>query len=344
MKYIYIVLFFILGISCNDTQIAVNSFEVVDNIVEYDSIFSDKSKPMGVITDMEIVGNTLITGHMLDEYQFSFIDVDNGNLKARWGRVGDAPNEFIDFGSGFTVSDSQLVFLCKAKKEINYASLYDILQKKENVNVKKESYPYTIDFRPSDLNIIGENKIVIGFFKEGRFGVLDSANCVKNTFGDYPFHYDEVEGIFRGMAFQSKIKSNAKLDKFVILTLASDIFEIYQLADTTISRTYVSSLNHIPQICKKGQYYDVDYNKSIAGLMKMAVSEDYICFLYSSLNYNEARKNGKTSNEILCFNWKGEKVKKYILPFPINNFCIDCSYIYGVRTCDEEMIIYRFKL
>lgn len=345
MKYTFFLLLFVLCTSCNHSdEIAIDAFDIVDNIVKYDSIFSDKSEPMGVITGMEVYGNILITKHMLDEYQFSFIDTDNGNLKSRWGRVGDAPNEFIDFGSGFTISDSQLVFLCNAKKEINYASLYDILQKNDTVNIKKESYPYTIDFRPVDLNILDGNKITIGSFKEGRFGVLDSTNSIINSFGDYPFHYDEVNGVSRGMAFQSKIKSNTNLNKFVIVTLASDIFEIYQLSDATISRTYVSPFNHIPMICKKGRYYDVDYNKSIAGLMKMSVSKDYICFLYSSLSYNEVRKNEKKSDEILCFNWNGEKVKKYILPFSINNFCLDNNCIYGVRTCNEEMIIYRFKL
>lgn len=345
MKYAIFLLFFVLCTSCSDVdEIFVNTFAVVDNVIEYDSVFSDKSEPMGVITGMEILGNTMITEHMLDKYQYSFIDVKNGELISRWGSVGDAPNEFIDFGSGFTILDSQLVFLCNARKEINYVSLYDILQRNDTVKIAKESYPYTADFRPTNLNILGENKIAIGYFKEGRFGILDSTNNIINTFGDYPYHYDEVNGIFRGMVFQSKIKSNVNLNKFVILTLASDVFEIYQLTDKSFSRTYVSPSNYIPKICKKGKYYDVDYNKSIAGLMKMAVSKDYICFLYSSLSYNEARKNGKNSNEILCFNWKGEKVKKYILPFPINNFCIDSNYIYGVRTINEEMIIYRFKL
>lgn len=345
MKYTFLLLSCMLCTSCNDVdKTAINSFDAVDNVVEYDSLFSDKSEPMGVITGMEIIGNTLVTEHMNDEYQYSFIDIEKGQLKSRWGRIGDAPNEFIDFGSGFTIFDSQLVFLCNAKKEINYVPLCGILHRSDSVSVRKESYPYAADFRPSDFIILKDNKIATGYFKGGRFGMLDSLNCIINTFGDYPFHYDEVDGIYRGMVFQSKIKSNASLDKFVILTLASDIFEIYQLSDTTVSRTYVSPLNHIPKICKKGRFYDVDYNESIAGLMKMTVSEDYICFLYSSLNYNEARKNGKTSNEILCFNWKGEKVKKYILPFPINNFCLDSNYIYGVRTCNDEMVIYRFKL
>lgn len=345
MKYINILFLFIFCTSCHDTNnISINSFDVIESVVEYDSLFSDKEELMGSITDMEIIGNTLIVKHLLDEYQFSFIDVRNGKLICRWGKIGNAPNEFIDFGSNFTISDSKLVFLCNAKKEMNFVSLSDIIQKNDTINIESKSYPYTADFRPTDINIIDKNRIAIGFFKQGRFGMLDSMYCIKRTFGEYPFQYDEVNGIYNGMVFQSKLKSNINQSKFVILTLASDIFEIYQLSDTAISRSYVSPFQNIPKICKKGKYYDVDYKKSIAGLMKMAVSDERICFLYSSQNYDEARRNGKMSNEILSFNWKGEKIKKYILPFSINNFCINNDYIYCVRNGEEEMVIYRFRI
>lgn len=43
--------------------------------------------------------------------------------------------------------------------------------------------------------------------------------------------------------------------------------------------------------------------------MKMAVSDEMICFTYSAESYAKANKAGFISNEILCFNWKGEKIK-----------------------------------
>ena len=90
--------------------------------------------------------------------------------------------------------------------------------------------------------------------------------------------------------------------------------------------------------------YGIRINESIAGLMKMAVSDEMICFTYSAESYAKANKAGFISNEILCFNWKGEKIKKYLLPFPISTFCVDKHFIYGVRYIDDESIIYRFKL
>ena len=53
----------------------------------------------------------------MDEYAFSFINVNNGELLSQWGRTGEGPEEFIDFGSGFEIVDSRIVFLDRMKKD-----------------------------------------------------------------------------------------------------------------------------------------------------------------------------------------------------------------------------------
>jgi hypothetical protein len=117
--------------------------------------------------------------------------------------------------------------------------------------------------------------------------------------------------------------------------------------DTNIVRTYTSSFNHIPQITEKpGKYsaYAVDYTNSIAGLVEIAVSDDFVCFACSSKSCEDLAKLDYAFNEILCFDWNGEKVKKYILPFSIHRFCLDKNYIYGLRYVDDETVIYRFNM
>ena len=68
----------------------------------------------------------------MDEYAFSFINVNNGELLSQWGRTGEGPEEFIDFGSGFEIVDSRIVFLDRMKKERISVLLSDILSKKEH--------------------------------------------------------------------------------------------------------------------------------------------------------------------------------------------------------------------
>lgn len=347
MRYSYIIVGLILCM-CNackeEVSMAIDSFDVVERIVDYDSIYSDKNAPLGAVTCIRLVDDILITKHFNDDYNFSFIDINGGGMLCRWGIKGEAPNEFIDFGSDFTVVGSQLVFFNRMKKEINYILISDILENKDILDVRKEHYPYTVDFRPVKLGIVKDKKILLGAFKEGRFGVLDSTNAIAGCFSEYPFDCGEVTGINRGSVFQGKIETNSKQDKFVISTFSSDVFEIYQVSDSDIYRAYVNHFNNAPQACKKGGRYTVDLDKSIVGLMNMAVSDDFICFTYSSLYENEAGDLDKTSSEILCFNWEGKKVKKYLLPFGINNFCIDKKYIYGVKYDDDETSFYRFKL
>lgn len=341
-NYTVILLLFIICSACEKKE-SIDSFDIVTEIVDYDSIYSDKNDLFGSITDFEIVDSILVARHMNDEYYFSFIDVNSGKLVRRFGRQGRGTNEYVQLGS-FTISESELVFLDGTKKEINYIPISDLLKKNDTLNPRREPYPYVVDFRPRHLNIVNNKKIIIGSFAEGRFGVLDSVNNIVASQSEYPFNYDEIKGIYRGSVFQVGIKSSNRQSKFVIRTFSSDVFEIYQISDSGIDRIYVSPFNHIPIIRKKRDRYTIDSDKSVAGFMNMAVSEDLICFTYSQQSYDESVRSSQASNEILCFNWNGEKVKKYVLPFPIHEFCIDKHHLYGVRYQNDESIIYRFTL
>lgn len=343
-KVLLFLLLIVLCSSCNEKPVGVNSFDIVEKVVVYDSIFADKDVPLGSVRDMSIANNILVLRHINDDYQFSFIDVAKRKMVSRWGTVGEGPDEFIDFGSDFFVRDSLLVFLTSAKKEINYVSLPDILSHRQSISIRKEKYPYNVDFRPRKICPVNDKKIAIGSFSKGLFGILDANNEIIDTSFDLPFLCDEVQNIDKGGIFQSLAGSNNRKNRFVLSILSSDIFEIYEMTDTGVYKIYTSTFQHVPQIWKKGERYAIDYDKSIAGLMKMAVSNEFICFTYSSQSYTEASKSGKVSNEVLCFDWNGEKIKKYILPFSISNICLDNNYIYAIRYVDDETVIYRFKL
>lgn len=343
--YVFILfLFVILFSSCHSSKREINDFDVVERIFVYDNIYSDKENPFGMIMDMEVSNGVILTSHRNDVFNYSFIDSATGKLLARWGKKGEGTNEFLDFGNGFVLKDSLLVFMERMKKVINYVPVSDILNGKPLLEIVKEPYPYGADFRPIQFCFVNDNKVFVGAFKKGRLGILDSQGDTLSYDIDYPFPTEPLEGIFRGNVFQCKLKSVDSHGKFVVQTLFSDVFEIYQYEGTTLKRTAVSPFNNPPQVKQRNNRYGIDYDESIAGFMKMSVSNDFIYFIYSSLSSNEVDRAGEASNEILCFNWDGERVKKYILPFPISAFCVDGSYIYGVHNGEEESVIYRFRL
>jgi hypothetical protein len=335
--------------ACKKFSTPVNDFPVVHTISDYDSIYSDKNDILGTISNMEIIDSIIIAKTPKDDHYFAFIDVNSGKLLTKWGVRGQGPGEYPQISTRFTVFENNLVFLDNGKQEINYVPVSAIL-KQDSVVAKtvKQSYPYITDFRSKYVAFVGDTKIVGGAFKKGHFGILDSSNNIVSHPFDFPFIYKGIDGIYRGSTFQSIIKSNTKQRKFAISFLYSDIFEIYQVNDTNIVKIYASPFKHIPQITVKPKEYTVsavDYYNSIAGLTCMAVSDDFVCFAWSSKNYEESANLDQESNEILCFDWNGEKVKKYILPFPVHRFCIDKKYIYGLRYYnDNETVIYRFNL
>ena len=131
-----IFLFLLVLTSCNSLTTKIDDFDIVEEITSYDSIYSDKENPFGMITDMNIQNNVIVTSHRVDEYKYSFIDVSSGSLLTRWGKKGNAPDDFLDFGNGFILNDSLLIFLDRMKKTINYVSYQDILNKKDSLRIK----------------------------------------------------------------------------------------------------------------------------------------------------------------------------------------------------------------
>ena len=171
MKYILkILLFLIICDACKRSDIDV--FDIVEEITDYDSVYSDKNDVFNRITDMAILDSVLITKHMNDTYHFSFIDVNGKKIIKRFGKRGRGPGEYLQIGTGFRVCGSKLVFLDAMQKEINYVSIFDVIENKIPYHIEKEAYPYTVDFRPRHMDVINHVKVAVGSFKEGTLVCL----------------------------------------------------------------------------------------------------------------------------------------------------------------------------
>lgn len=171
MKYILkILLFLIICDACKRSDIDV--FDIVEEITDYDSVYSDKNDVFNRITDMAILDSVLITKHMNDTYHFSFIDVNGKKIIKRLGKRGRGPGEYLQIGTGFTVCGSKLVFLDAMQKEINYVSISDVIENKIPYHIEKEAYPYTVDFRPRHMDVINHVKVAVGSLKKGTLVCL----------------------------------------------------------------------------------------------------------------------------------------------------------------------------
>lgn len=128
----------------------IYDFAVVCTVIDYDSIYSDRSDRLGRFRKIEIVDGVIVAENAQDDHMFSFIDTEKGELTAKWGRIGRGPDEYIQIGSGFSIHDSHLVFMDVAKKEINYVPLSNILSG-TGLDIRREPYPYNVDSRPNHI-------------------------------------------------------------------------------------------------------------------------------------------------------------------------------------------------
>jgi hypothetical protein len=206
-----VIILSLLCASCQQSVAPFDQFGRIEELTEYELIYSDKDAPMGFVREMAVYNNLLILQHSQDEYDFSLINVETNELLRRWGSRGQGPNEYIQVGSPFMIYNSQLVFLNQGgHREVIYASISDILEKGDGVHLTREQLPSNAGFRPSmSAHVIDGKKVVLGYYKEGRFGFIDSTNHILPCPYDYPYNYEPLEGIYRGAIFQSRMASNS---------------------------------------------------------------------------------------------------------------------------------------
>jgi hypothetical protein len=343
--YIASVLFLLLMlISCNGRKAKVESNQLLSHSNKYDVVYSDENTPLWGVAAMEVVDNILILNHR-GKFGFSFIDIQRGTLIRQWGELGDAPYQYADM-SYFSLLDSLLFFSDHNKKEMVYAPLNEIISQGLLAHTNKFEYPYTRECRFLCFCPIRSDVIIgLGGLEKGRFGVLNGNYEIMDCLFDYPYPTDGIEGIYRGVTYQSLIKASPDKNRFVISTLLSDAFEIYEVKnDRTIHSVYTSPIKHQPKAIHEGYHYALDVNKNIAGITQLAVNEENIFLLYSEASARKVVLNDFAVDIIKCYDWDGNYIKTIKLPFPISTFCVDDSSIYAVKYEEDDTIICRFAL
>ena len=316
IKFSFIIIVLFASCKKSNNFEKFNNFEIVEKIIDFDSIYSDREKPLGDIYDIKIFEDVLILRNNSDVL-FSFIDVKNRKLISTFGKKGKGPGEHISVSSVMSIVDSSLMFTDDQKKEINIIPIRDLLNDTCDKNIIKTKYPYLSEFRPLKIYPIQDFYVAAGCFSKGRIGLFDKNEKIFDNNTDFPFVYDELKGIYRGLTFQSLMGTNSTQKKIALTILGTEILEIYQLNDSILERVYISPDIDKPNLKEsRGQYVNEDW---ISTLSNLSVNEAMITIGYASKN-NEIDND---INEILCYDWDGNKIKKYILPFNVSRYCID---------------------
>jgi hypothetical protein len=337
-----------LFIACESRKEEKNkNFPKTINLVKYETILNDNNSIL-LGAHIEIIDSLAIIREYEGEYQFTFIDLKKKEVIKKWGQKGRGPNEFISL-SHYSVQDGELHFGDPVKKQTVSIAIDSIL-KKENPKLLFKPYPYTRDFRPNHMYKLNDKKLVLGSFNKGRIGLLDDQNSIMGTFGEYPFNNDpkvnEIRNFFKGSLYQGNLVVNPKNNKFCIINFASDAFEIFQYNDEKIEKVFTSDFSNVPLIKEIRKNVYVVNGKSLAGLVDITATEEYIYISYSDKTLKENVLNSNESNEILCFDWEGNKIAKFKTAIPVSRIGASKDYLYGIHYDNDngKTIFLRYKL
>lgn len=286
-----------------------------------------------VISNLSCRDSILVALTMQEPF-YHIYNINVNKLVRSFGRLGRASGECLIAPSDLTIRNGHIqAYDFSAKLFIKYDLQSGDLIEKHNV-------PYELNFRPFRIAEINETRICVGGLGQGRVAFLNRRGDITMSEYDFPFSTEPYTGVIRGCKFQSRIFAAPTRPTFVILTLGSDCFEIYDEDDGKINRRYVNDFRH-PPIVVNGV---TDHKKSIAGFIRCYATDERIYFLYSDESYGDSLKKGFISDTVLVYKWSGEMEKTIKLPESVGAFCVNGNTLFGTRESLDHCEIVRFTI
>ncbi len=258
-----------------------------------------------------------ILAFTLQEPFFSLISIEERSALSSFGRKGRSSGELMGIPSGVNFRKGVLQFYDSASKSLVYLSIPDGV-------VESHPIPYTVSFRPLKMIEVDEIIIATGCFDEGSVAYIDLDQRII-TGEDYPFDTGLLTGIMRGTQIQSEIVSAPDNSRFMIRTLASDCFELYEVDKSGIKRVFVNDFKYPPVIEKNR----ANPGSNKAGYIRSFVDNDYVYLMFSDKYYRDASSEGLLSDIIHVYNWDGFLQQVIHLPESVGAFCVKGTRLFG---------------
>ena len=263
---------------------------------------------------------------------FSVVDVAENELFTSFGRLGRAKGELRSAPQGVNYRDGKLQLFDIASRSFVTISVPDGAMENSLI-------PVSSVFLPLRAMQIDGMLIATGWLGEGRLAFVKPGQELVQI-ENYPFDTGSLSGINRGAAIQCDLVCPPGLSRFLLRTMASDCFEIYEVKDSGVSRVFVNDFKYPPVI----ERARIDYQNSSAGYIRSFVDDANIYLMYSDKSYHESSGHGLVSDMIHVYDWEGHLVRKIILPDEIGAFCVKDSFLFGVLEHSEYSEILRYEL
>ena len=333
---------FLMGCK-NGAEDRIDAFGTVVELKVSDCLFDDADYPLGTIEDIQIWNNCILLQHTDLPGSFTMLD-SCGRVMTTFCHLGHGHNECLSVEPRFTVKKSVLSFYDRHAKNLCSINLDDVCKNPDSMKTVKRPVPYTLDFRPSYAAALMDGMVCRGSFAGERFGCLDGENKRIHHGIDYPFATGGLTDLEKGSVFQGFMIVCPSMDRFAIVTYASDVFELFRMTDSVPQRCFVSPCKKVPSVVESGGRKTTDTSRCCAGFINGCATDSSVYLLYVDENYDEWARNGYKSFDILSFGWDGRKKVKYHLPESVQCFTVSSDYLYVVSQTEGLNRLYRFRL
>ena len=262
----------------------------------------------------------------------SVIDVEKEEMLVSFGRLGRANNELRSIPQGVNYRKGKLQYYDSSIRSLVSISVPECV-------IETLPIPVTSSLRPMRVIEMDKTLVVTGGLANGRVVCINPSQEVAQV-AEYPFDTSPLSGINRGSTLQCDLVCPPDLPKFLIRTIASDCFELYENTGDEFARFFVNEFNNPPVI----ERIRVDYSKSCAGYIRSFSDNTHIYLMYSEESYRDSSSQGLTSDVIHVYDWEGHFVQKISLPEKIGAFCINDTHLFGVVDYLDHSEIIRYKL
>ena len=318
-----------LSASCNTASKKVNVQQV--QVTRNENVlyrFDGKH----IVSRLFLDGDSSLVALTQQEPFFTVIDTHTGSRKSTFGRKGRAAGEYLSAPQGTNLREGKLQFYDFAAKSLLSVSVPD-------GKTELSPVPYRVDFRPLKMVEIQGVKVATGCLANGRIAYIDSGQTVKIG-AEYPYRINGLSGIMRGVHLQDDIVAAPNAPRFVVLSIASDCFEIYNVNNDGVERTFVNNFKY-PPVIENGRR---SFNKSMAGYIRCFVDNENIYLMYAEGSYNEASAGGLVSDTIDQYDWDGALVRTVKLPEKVGAFCVRDSVLFGAVEYPDRSDIVRYVI
>jgi hypothetical protein len=191
----------------------------------------------------------------------------------------------------------------------------------------------------------------LGFYENNMFS-LTGKHIGSRYYYEYPYRdkqEKEVKNRLRGMAYQGTLSSNKSLNRFVFAIGSAPIFSLYSVNKDNIDKSF-EFVGGYPEYKTEDTGTTRSAPMSVANKMafiKAYATEKYVYLLYSGNSYKEVGVKAFNGKIIYQLAWDATPICKFVLDFPIMNFCVSDSddTIYALMDKEEvELVKYSLNL